>query len=202
MTSPSTLKVIENFGNNFAFDPKMEIPSLKEIHVNSNIPPVVRNFPFKYEHLKDVTLYIPKGAKSNYMKDLNWRNFGSIVEEDVVIAERPIDEDLIIVKPAKEAHVGKWRLAKSEITDLDGNNRRPGADPGLDYMVLDGKIWHDFKKDGSTVQNKYQFIDNSIFLGTTVFHVDKVDDKELILSVIFMARGKGYKSIFTFERME
>lgn len=205
VTFPSTLKLIEYFGDTFTMSPyaHMQIPALKEIHVNALTPPRIKEFPFEYEHLKNVTLYVPRGTKDVYMKDLKWRNFGAIVEEDVVIAERPVDEDMTIVKPiTSESVLGKWKFEKHEIKDLEGKYDRPGQDPGLDCIELDGKYWIDYKKDGTTNKMSYYFIEGAIYLGTQIFHIEKADDKELILFAKQKIEGIDFRFIFTFSRAE
>lgn len=204
VTFPSSLKLIEYFGDTFAYPPTIgqQIPALKEIHVKTVTPPVVYHFPFKYEHLKNITLYVPKGAKENYLKDLKWRNFGSIVEEDVIIKERILNDDFEIYKPiTANSVIGKWKYVKSDVI-LDANVNKPVIDPGLDWIKLDGKVWEDCKLDGTTSKLNYFFTEKSIFVGSYQYKIEKADEKELIIYVDKIIQNVNVKFVFIFSRME
>lgn len=214
VTFPSTLKIIEYFGEAFTMSPfaHQQIPSLKEIHVNATIPPKIRNFPFEYEHLKNVTLYVPRGSKAAYMKDLKWRNFGNIVEEDVIIEtktipnlQKPIEESVDVQKsldePIDEPFEGKWKFIKHEVHGPNGKMKNP-AEVKMEWVNLKDGIWEESGNNGNITRENYTYENGKITLGQNVFDIDKADEKELILTHRRIIQSLEFRMVFMFSKME
>lgn len=74
--------------------------NLKEIYNNNTTPQPIELTVFRYTNKSKCTLYVPIGARSNYLAAPEWKDFGSIVEVDITSTNQPQAE---VVKVYTEA---------------------------------------------------------------------------------------------------
>ena len=199
---PSTLKRIESFGRYMGFASVLK--NLKEVHLKSATPPELGQFNYKYEHLKGATLYVPRGTKDVYMKHLNWRQFGNIVEEDVVSPTQKV------VKPMTNPNLvqGKWRFVKEELYDPANifKDRKPIQ---TQWINLENGILEEcWLEKGKEVRHKtnYKVEGYNYYLdvekGTARFDIEKLDLEEFVISITIKNPNMDYKITYYHERVK
>lgn len=202
---PSTLKRIESFGRAGSFGDvtAFQIKNLREVHLKSATPPELGHFDYKYEHLKNATLYVPKGSKSAYTQHLKWRQFGNIVEEDVVLSQNQKN-----VAPLRNSDLiqGKWIFEKDELYDPANlfKDRQPIQTKWM--KVKDGKIEECYLDNGKEIisETKYRVEGNYYYLdvdnGTAKFEIKQLDFENFAISIGVNNSQMNYHITYYYKR--
>ena len=201
---PSTLKRIESFGRAGSYGDvtAFQIKNLREVHLKSATPPELGHFDYKYEHLINATLYVPKGSKSAYMKHLKWRQFGNIVEEDVVIGLQKV----IPYLSYQNLIQGKWTLEKEELYDPAGIFNGVERAPRLWAEFSDGKFKEAYNVKGKEVVNNtpYKVEGDKLIVtvpnGTLTYTIENLTLDENIISVGVNNEKQNYKLTLHYKR--
>lgn len=195
---PSTIKAIGRLGSISVFQ---HVKNLKEFHVMTPEPPATESY-LEYKHLQNVTLYIPTGSKEAYSKHLVWRNFGNIIEKDF-----PAPTTTEIKKESISTLLpGRWHFQKEHFVDNGGHwkDRKPMNISWWEYKngecighaVVDGEDYYD--------KTNYEIHGNQLHVkfphGTLIYDIEKLTDKEYIISSTNKRNGYDYKLTLYFTR--
>lgn len=195
---PSTIKAIGRLGNMGSIQ---HVKSLKEFHVMTPEPPETDSN-LEYEHLKNVTLYVPVGSKNTYSRHLFWRNFGNIVEKDfpAPATTETKKESISTLLP------GRWTFKKEHLIDNKGHFKDRKPTNLLWWNLENGEYTEGYNKDGVEMTSKlnYELHGNKLHLklakGIVIYDIDRITDKELEVSITNKNNGYDYKITFYFSR--
>ena len=180
--------------------------NLKKIRINRAEPPFIKKYDNKisYEQAKNIILSVPKGCKEAYSKDVVWRLFNIIEEGEPPVKE--LLEDVANTTDATSLLLGRWIFQKEEFVDNTGKikNRKPynvswwnfDKNIFLEHYYLDGKEITD-KLDYEIKENKIQI---KLPNGYSAFDIEKLTDKELIVSHTNKTNGFDCKLTLYFTR--
>lgn len=70
---------------------------LSTINVNCVTPPVIYSSTFNGVNKTTCTLYVPIGSKTTYMANLEWKKFSNIIEKDLNVSVKEINQQELII---------------------------------------------------------------------------------------------------------
>lgn len=206
LTLPNSLKEI---GGMEFYNParlNRNFKNLKKIRINRAEPPFIKKYDNKisYEQAKNIILSVPKGCKEAYSKDVVWRLF-NIIEE----GEPPVEELLENTTNKTDAAsllLGRWYFQKEVLVDNKGHFKDRKPYNGAWWEFNSDEFIEGYYKNGVEETDKlnYEFNENKISLilpnGLLNYDVEKLTDKELVISITNKRNGYDYKLTFYFTK--